>query len=180
METRRGASSLPVSPFWLSGAQWNFVVWGIFYGVLIILSMVLEPVYRKLDALLHIRTESFGWRLFQMVRTFFICTIARVFFRANSLPDALLIFSKMFGAWRVPGGFFSLGMDRADFAVAVVSMLILLTVSILQEHMNIRKRLSERSLALKWGVYLTALFVVIVFGVYGSTNSGTSFIYERF
>ena len=179
------SSCFPVLVVWMltglwHGAQWNFVAWGIFYGVLIILSMVLEPVYRKLDALLHIRTESFGWRLFQMVRTFFICTIARVFFRANSLPDALLIFSKMFGAWRVPGGFFSLGMDRADFAVAVVSMLVLLTVSILQEHMNIRKRLSERSLVLKWGVYLTALFVVIVFGVYGSTNSGTSFIYERF
>ena len=179
------SSCFPILVVWMltglwHGAQWNYVVWGLSHGIFIILGIIFAPFIQKINVLLHIKTLSFGWRVFQMIRTFLICTAVRVFFRANGLFDAFDIFAKMFGRSKVPGGFFSQGMDPADFVVAIIAMLILLTVSILQERMSIRETLGKKNIVFRWTFYFAAVFAVVIFGVYGSSNTGSNFIYEKF
>ena len=183
--SRAVAASFPVIIVWLltgfwHGAQLNYIVWGLYYGVIIIAGIIFAPYGRKLTAAMHINTDSFLWRLFQMLRTFAICTFARIFFRAKDFSESVLIISKMFGGWPSSVNFFSLGLDRFDFTVAVLSVLLLLAVSILQEKSCVRERIARQNVFVRWAVYYAALFAVIIYGVYGSSNTGTAFIYEKF
>jgi D-alanyl-lipoteichoic acid acyltransferase DltB (MBOAT superfamily) len=178
------ASSFPVLVVWMltglwHGSHWNYVMWGLFHGVLIILGIVFASFNLKMTKLLHIRTECFSWRLYQMLRTFLLCSIARVFFRANNITDSFHIFSNTLHNWNVRIDIFSLGLDMKDFIVAIASMLVLLVVSNLQEHMKIRETLAKQNLIFRWAIYFAAIFIVIIFGIYGSTSVKT-FIYEKF
>ncbi len=68
------------------GAAWNFVVWGAYYGVLLLLEKyIFAPVLEKLPKLLR--------RLI----TLFIVVIGWVFFSAESFPAAAAYLSAMFG-----------------------------------------------------------------------------------
>lgn len=81
-----------VSGLW-HGANWTFVFWGGYHGLLqvghSIFSKTLGNTYTKLE-----RTVFF--RLFGTVTTFLLVMLGWVFFRANSLSDAFLIYKKMF------------------------------------------------------------------------------------
>jgi alginate O-acetyltransferase complex protein AlgI len=68
------------------GAQWTFIIWGAYFGALLIFEkLVLKDILQKIPALGHIYTIAavmFGW----------------VIFRAESLPHISTILSAMFGA----------------------------------------------------------------------------------
>jgi alginate O-acetyltransferase complex protein AlgI len=68
------------------GAAWNFVVWGLFHGVFLVLERILKP-----------RERRTGGNAFGHVYTMLIVMVAWVFFRADSLSNALLHLRAMFG-----------------------------------------------------------------------------------
>jgi len=72
--------------FW-HGASWNFIVWGMLHGTFLVLEKAWYGKY--LDK---------AWSAFRHFYTLFIVTIAWVFFRADTLPDALTYLSVMFGS----------------------------------------------------------------------------------
>ncbi|MDC8005887.1 MBOAT family protein [Aureisphaera galaxeae] len=67
------------------GASWNFVVWGLFHGVFIVIERV------GFDAWLSSR-----WKPIQHFYTLLVVIIGWVFFRAADLSTALLYLKKMF------------------------------------------------------------------------------------
>ena len=65
------SSAIPILAVWLltgiwHGPDWKYVTWGLFHGILIMLSMIFTPYNEKLVQKLHIKTECFSFRLFQM------------------------------------------------------------------------------------------------------------------
>ena len=77
------------------GASWNFVVWGLFYGILIILEkLFVDKWLKKLPAFV-----SHAWLLLAVL-------IGWVFFYFTKLEDAVHYLGIMFGAGK--NGFFSL------------------------------------------------------------------------
>lgn len=70
------ATIIPLLIVWLLNGLWhgtsvNYLVWGAYWGGLIILSTVLDPEIKKLTKWLKIDTESAGFRFFQKSRTFY-------------------------------------------------------------------------------------------------------------
>ncbi len=183
------ASCFPVLVVWLitgiwHGAAWKFVAWGLFHAALLIGSQVFEPVFERVNRALHIKTDSKFWKLWQMARTFFLCCVGRVFFRADSIGESFGVFARMLKpAFSVnallnpPVGY---GVDIAKVIVGVVSVLVLLTADIMEEKMHVRKWLSERPIAVRWAILFAGIFAVIIFGVYGPGAGAGSFIYEQF
>ena len=54
-------------------------------------------------------------------------------------------------------------------------------VSLLQEKgYRLRESLDRQNIVFRWVVYLTAVYAVIIFGVYGIGYDATSFIYQGF
>ena len=72
--------------FW-HGASWNFIVWGMLHGTFLVIERAWLGKYL-------VNT----WSVFRHIYTFFAVTIAWVFFRADTLPDALTYLSVMFGS----------------------------------------------------------------------------------
>ncbi len=65
-----------ISGFW-HGASWNFIIWGGYHGLFLIL-----------DRLFLINLTKHIGKLSRMLLTFFIVVIGWIFFRAETLPEA--------------------------------------------------------------------------------------------
>lgn len=85
------------------GAEWSFVVWGLFHGVLFAAELLLRragagPVRTKagraLSTCVVFALTSFGW----------------IFFRADSLSHAGMLLGQLFSSWDVPAGLAGLGL----------------------------------------------------------------------
>lgn len=183
------AACLPIFVVWIitgiwHGASWNYVAWGLFYAGIMICSTIFEPAGKQLKSRLGINEELFSWRLFQMTRTFIICCIGRVFFRANGLKAALIILKNMFTGIQpenvATGELFTHGLDYKNFTFALISIAVLWAVDMLQERFGIRKELQKQGIIFRWLIIFAGIFALIVFGIYGPGYNASSFIYEQF
>ena len=171
--------------FW-HGAEWRFIVYGVLNGVFITLAILLVDQYASIKRKLHIDEESGSWKLFQMFRTFLLCSSFRFFSRAKSTSQA---FSMMRAAtigffdisFLVNGQLLLLGLDTANWVVLFLGILVMLLVDIAHERgVHLRETIGRQGFAARWAIYLIALSIPLVFGVYGSGFDSTAFIYQQF
>lgn len=169
------------------GASWAFVCYGLYQGLLVTLGTVTEPLSRKMIGWLHIDTQRFSWRLFQILRTFALVCFGRFFARASSAMAALRMMKSSLGALRNPlysfytvaGNLQSLGLDTPNLVVLALALGVLLLLSVLSERgVSIRSSLAAQNLWFRWTVYLGAIFALLVFGVYGMGYESGAFLYQ--
>ncbi|MBE6952528.1 MAG: MBOAT family protein [Ruminococcaceae bacterium] len=94
------------------GAAWNFVLWGLYYAVLLILEKLflgklLEKLWTPLRHLYALLAVLFGW----------------VLFNASGLEQVMGYLGAMFGlgdATAVPSGVFLLGQYKVEFVLAAI------------------------------------------------------------
>ena len=77
------------------GAEFKYIAYGLYNGIIVISGLVLEPYLVKLAKLLRINTETFSWKLFQILRTFFLIVLGRIFPRAESFSVAIEMLKSM-------------------------------------------------------------------------------------
>ena len=176
-------AALALAAVWLftglwHGARLTYVAWGVYYGILIILSMLCEPLVARLRP----KKEGNLWNAFRMARTFALVCLGYVLFRSATLAEAGSILSRIFTATFVAGkGFSAAGIGRADVLILVPALLLRLAVSICHaKGIDLREKVMERSLPLRWCIALVLLFAVIIFGAYGPGYDAASFIYFEF
>ena len=87
-----------VSGIW-HGASFNFVIWGLLHGIYQVVEIVLEPVMIRIRNVLHLKEDGILYKITSGIRTFVLVTVAWVFFRADTLSNALLIFKRLFSQW---------------------------------------------------------------------------------
>jgi D-alanyl-lipoteichoic acid acyltransferase DltB (MBOAT superfamily) len=75
-----------VSGLW-HGANWTFVVWGAYHGIL----MVINSIWRSAVKMPASRLKS----VFNIVVTFILAMVGWIFFRANTISDAFLALHKI-------------------------------------------------------------------------------------
>ena len=103
--------------------------------------------------------------------------------------DAMHIYKSIltdFNPWILfDGTLLTYGLSAMQLNILMLSMLVLLIVSLLQEYfetkqLKLRDVIAEQNIGFRWTVYLVAIVVVLVFGMYGSDYSATDFIYMKF
>lgn len=158
------------------GASFKYVVYGLYYYVLMMIGILLEPVFKKIISIFKINTEVWSYKFFQAVRTILIVCFGMFLFRVDSFKQmGLMIHSN------ASASLFSLGLKKADFALLMVGILVMLVVGVMQEfNINIRKELQKQNLLFKWLIYYIMIFSVIIFGIYGKGYDASSFIYGGF
>ncbi len=182
-------TAVPLAAVWLltglwHGTGWNYIAWGVYWGGMIILSNVFAPEMKKLTTLLRINTEAGSWKLFQMARTFGLFMVSRVLTAPGDLKKSGEIFRRILLEFH-PEGFFdgslyTLGLDRPNFILAVVCILVLWCVAMLQERGSVRERIAGSNIVFRWMIYYIAVFAVLIFGIYGPGYDAASFIYMNF
>lgn len=181
---------IPIAVVWFAtgfwhGASWQFIAWGLYHGLLIALGMAFGPLLNKVSDKLKIKRDCFSFRLFQMTRTFILCCIGRVFFISNGLKDGLKMLKHMWDyddPWVLINGnvFAGSTLDTYDFVIIFVSILIVWAVSMMQERFKVREKLEEQGIVFRWGIVYLAIFVILIFGIYGKGFSTGDFLYRDF
>lgn len=163
------------------GAEFKYIAYGLYNGGIIILGLLLEPYLKKLTGMLRINIESRGWKLFQILRTFFLIVMGRMFPKAASFTAAVSMFGAMFGGGGSLSQLLELGLDAADFAILLAGCIIWFIISFRQEKgVKIRDDISRKPTAVRWLLFLGAVTAVAVLGVYGPGYDASAFIYRGF
>lgn len=174
-----------VSGLW-HGASWHYVVWGAIQGAYIVIGEIVRPVKAKCTGLFHVRTKSFGYQFCQGVCTFVLFVLSLVFFRADTVADAVYYLQRLFTTFDVwslfDGSVYYLGLDRKEMAVLVAGILMLLIVDACyaKKKMMFDALVKEQCLAIQYVIVAVLLVMVIVFGVYGEGYDASQFIYFQF
>ncbi len=167
------------------GANWKFVAYGMYNGLLIGLGILFGPQVSRLAEKLGFTPGRGFTRGLQILGTFVLVCFGRYFSRAASFMAALRLLDRTFSSFNpqviIDGSLLNLGLDGKELIVLLIAIVILLTADYLQEKgIALRERLSRQVLPLRWLVYLMAIFAVLIFGVYGINFNASSFIYMGF
>ncbi len=171
------------------GGSWKYIVGsGLLHCFYIAGGQILDPLFQKMIAWIHVNTECFSYHLFQSLRTGFLVCTGFVFFRAESFRTALKIFKASFypNIWIfTDGSLLKLGLDTPDFIIGGVALGILFLVSVQQQKLRtqgsgVREMLAKQNLVFRWSIYYMLIFSIIVFGFYGPGYDVSGFIYQNF
>jgi len=171
--------------FW-HGAEWRYILYGLWNGLFIMVSILLEGVYQKTREKLHLEETAVTWRAFRMIRTFIIVCFGRFFSRAASVEAALGMFGRVFQGWRnltfiTNGKLLTLGLNNANWIAMMIGILLLFFVDVKHEKgVRFRQSIARQPLPFRWAIYIIAVAAVLIFGYYGPAYDAASFIYEKF
>ena len=76
------------------GSAWGYIFFGMYHFVLILSGNIIAPAVTAFNKKLHINSECFAYKVFQIVRTGILVVIGEMFFRAERLTTGLSMFEK--------------------------------------------------------------------------------------
>jgi len=174
-----------VSGLW-HGADWTFIVWGGLHGAYQIIGDITKPAKKKLETRLKVNTHATSYKLVKVAITFALTCFAWIFFRADSITIALTYIERLFTCpdpWALTTGLlYSIGLDRQEMNILLISIGVLLFVDIMKRRKNIRIEniADNQNFWVRGMIIFVLIFVVIVFGAYGYSFDAQQFIYFQF
>ncbi len=162
------------------GFAWNFVVWGLLNGLVILVSQELNPLYEKFRARFPKLWNSAPYQSFMAIRTFLLMSLIRVFDCYCDVPLTFNRFFSIFYTFNVGdifnGGIMNLNVTGTQYIVIAVGIVVMTVVSRLSIKKPLRETLWEKPVL---GNALMALLciAILVFGSYGLGFDASAFIY---
>ena len=157
------------------GANWTYLVWGGIHGGAQILENALDTPIRKM------KQKKIGQFLTWLI-VFIFCNMTWVFFRAQSISDAVYIFENLFaGIWNplsyFINGFNALGISRWSFVYLSLLIGILTLIDAAGYKYDIITLLGRSNILVRWGCCLIIALLVVLFSQKGVA---TEFVYFQF
>lgn len=171
-----------ISGIW-HGASWTFIIWGGLHGTYLIIGQLNKKLFKKISRCLGLDKVPLIKKYLQVFIVFILVNFAWIFFRANSINDALYIIQNLF-SWNndltsirgVLDSISKLGVNKEDFAISMIAIFILEVFHLIQRHGSIRHMLRKKPSVLRWGIYFILIMFILLFGEYGNSQ----FIYFQF
>jgi alginate O-acetyltransferase complex protein AlgI len=149
------------------GASWRFVTWGGLHGALLAIERALRRRWGERPW-----TKTRALRGLILIFTFFMVSIAWVFFRAESFEAAFYIMSYLFGLGSKPG---LIQLNKSDLLLAPLAI-----AALLGSHLMMRNR-SLEDLSQKAPWWLKAILIsVMIFAILTAPGDQHAFIYFQF
>ena len=168
------------------GANSKYIAFGVWNGLIIMLSVLLGPVYTRSKKALHINENAAWWNLFQMLRTFIIVLIGYVFDIADSFTNAMQMM-RLAVTDQNTGLFLkqlhTLGMRRIEYLAIACSAMLLLYISIRLERTGLdtpAELLERRSGLIQWIALFGLIMIILILGAYGPAYDPAEFVYQQF
>lgn len=165
------------------GAKWTFVIWGILNGLAMVFEKLIgiNSFLKKLEQRHDFSSKIIS--LFSVLATFIYICITWIFFRANSVGDAVnIIIPKIFthlGHINLPE-FLStrkiLGLERPEFFAVILALLVLELVHQVQRRVNITEFLYSLPTLIRHAGYL----VITIMTIWLAWTGNQQFIYFAF
>ena len=174
-----------VSGLW-HGAAWTFIIWGGIHGLYQIIGDMLKPVRKRFNELLKVKTDTFSYKLGKILVTFTLVDFAWIFFRGESIKQICFFFNRMFtkfNPWVLfDESLFRYGIDRREWGILAVALLILFFVDLLRykKNLNFGDFLVKQNLWFQYAALFLLTASVLVYGEYGINFDSNQFIYFQF
>lgn len=162
------------------GPSMHFIVYGLYNGIIIAVSTLLEPLYDGLYTLTHIRKKAVGMKVFRIIRTIVLVNIGWYFDDVDSLKDSITLIKNSFKPNQTfYDGVTYLGLFKYQYVYVAIGLVVVLIVSILQERgIEVRKRIDTFPIVIKMGIWLGIIFMIPIMGWDPAVSSG--FMYANF
>lgn len=166
------------------GAAWNFVVWGLLNAFFILLAEEFKPVSHRFREKHGTLVSSFGYRVFETLRTFLLMCSLRVLDCYRDVAVSFRAIGSVFTDFNwgeaFSGTLLRLGLSGSDYIVAGLGVIVMFAVSCVQErHGSVREALWEKPV-LSYTLFFVLAAAVLTFGAYGVGYDSSQFIYNQF
>jgi alginate O-acetyltransferase complex protein AlgI len=172
-----------VSGFW-HGANWTFIAWGALHGFYLVFAIISKKYREKVILFTGIGKYKWLNSGLQVAITFILVLLAWVFFRANSIREAIYILQQFPLAVRdaflllkgqnVIGA--NLPLDLATIGVSFLLIIFLEAFHYLQRRKDITGIFNKQPVFIRWSAYYAIILIILFFGVFESRQ----FIYFQF
>lgn len=163
-----------VSGLW-HGANWTFVVWGLYHALLFLPLFYLNINRNHLEDIdLFSSGRNFLVEGSQVLGTFFLVVLGWVFFRSETMSGALSYLQRMLFE-------FSGGEYQHPLGYRMLDYFVLLLLFVLYEYMirkDERNPFKFKSRYVRFALYILMVFLLLLF--YDDTMNNRSFVYFQF
>ncbi len=168
------------------GADWKYVAFGVWNGVIIMVSIIMQPLFDGAVDKLRISRKNPFFIGFQVFRTLLVVLVGYVFDVAPSFGEGMRTLQLFFTGQNFSAGIeeiSKLGLVASDYIILLIGAIIILIASIIQErHLDtdIRTMLDRKPVALRFLLLYLGIMTVVIFGIYGSGYNAADFVYMQF
>ncbi|MGC6464513.1 MAG: MBOAT family O-acyltransferase [Akkermansiaceae bacterium] len=163
-----------ISGVW-HGANWTFLIWGLLHGSALVLLLVSAGLRGRIFERIGLPEQSWIRKGLGLGATFSFVLVTWVFFRAESLGDAMTVFSKFGQIFpiEVGGGQIAAGLSRGTFLFLFVGVML---VTLLEVRDHVLKIFASPRPLVRWSFYLMLGILIITAGHYQPSE----FVYFQF
>lgn len=168
------------------GANWTYVIWGGLHGVYQIIGAELKPLKEKINRKAGTKTDTISYKLGKTFITFVLTTFAWIFFRADSIKDAIIYIKRIvtkFNPWALTNGtLYELGLDVFEMHILWVAVTGLVAIDLIRfkYKVQIDVFLKMQNIWFRWGIVFIMFWIILIFGIYGPSVNPQGFIYFQF
>ncbi len=167
------------------GSEPRYFFFGLYNGLIIMISVLFKPFFEDLNRWLHIPADSKGMHLFRMLRTFILVLIGYIFDIAPDMAGVKDFLVRMITDQNVQIFLMQkreyVKMSMLDFKVVLFGVLVVLISSVIQEtHKKTIREMLEKRPVIRWLLFTSALVLIACFGIYGSHYDPVQFVYAQY
>lgn len=156
-----------LSIFWLligfwHGATWSYVLYGIYYGIIIIVSTLLTPVYNKFHEKFSKFAKSKIYGAFQILRTFCFILIGYFLFWLGDLKIAVNMFLNLFRNNFTMINIFSKVKIIDLFSILIGTIFIIILDIFTIKNINIYEKVKKLYFPFRWVIYIVFIYSIVL------------------
>ena len=152
------------------GANWTFVVFGLYHGIIIAMTTYLDKPRKKFEKKYNLKTKAL-YKYSRMLLTFVLWTISLLMFQAKSVGD----FVGTIGA--LGNGF---GMPFTSDIVKMIPAVLAIPIMIFSEYNKENKTQISFLHSNNYWVRIISVTLILSYIIYNGALDGASFIYFQF
>lgn len=163
------------------GANWTFVIWGALNGFYLIFSLATMEVRAGFVRAIGLASRPALHAVLSVAITFTLTCIAWVFFRANTMTDALHV---LHGAivmptlhQIVPEAVRAEGISKFEVGYGFLLIAVLVTVEVMSTRLDLVRQFRMQPAWVRWPAYYALCMTVWLLGI---STEAQAFIYFQF
>jgi D-alanyl-lipoteichoic acid acyltransferase DltB (MBOAT superfamily) len=166
---RNLALTMLIGGLW-HGAQWTFIVWGAYHGLLLIVHRLMSPIFAFFPKIQN-RIAQNTWWFIKVFFFFHLVCFGWLFFRAESFTQITAMMQSVIFS-------FDYSWPTIKPYVIYLSFFIwfLLVIQVLQRYKNNLTILRRFSRPLRFSLYILMFYLIVIWGAFGTKE----FIYFQF
>jgi D-alanyl-lipoteichoic acid acyltransferase DltB (MBOAT superfamily) len=152
------------------GANWTFILWGCLHGFYLIAERIIGRAFP--------RTAEPGllMRILKIVVTFHLVAFAWIFFRADSIGDALYVVTHLWSGYSLSSAIAHIDISPPIFVLCLLLIAVVWVASVAEERSGGLSPAFARLRWLRWPAYYALAFAILFL----AANRTAEFIYFQF